>query len=423
MQSKFTSYRFLAATLIFSLCWASMSFAQDQYVVEMGPMAGHFTDTTEIHWFLLRKTPDSPSGTAATLEQHVEIFKKRMEVKSVDIKQEKLLGDREVAWVHLTRTAPTLPKDTINFLTGSCAFQYPFPLNAGGKRRRLNQIFSSMAKEEADFMVWTGDNVYYLAGEWNSYKGMVNKMLKVRTRYPIDGFLKSCPQYAIWDDHDYGPNDSDGKFELKDTSLAVFKKFWANPYYGTETQNGVFTHFSQGDCDFLLLDSRYDCDKSTEVRKLLGDKQMEWLKQTLLASKANFKFVFSGTQFLPVEQSGETWGKFPKEHGDFMKFLADNNITGVILVSGDRHYSELNKEERPGTYPLYEFTCSPLTSFMDPSYPKNNPLRVEGTAIRTQNYGRVKVFNDGAERVCRLEEFDRKGKLIWKYDLKLSELK
>lgn len=413
----------LRLILMLSLFGANLAMAQDKYVVEMGPMPGHFTDTTEIHWFLLKKTPASPNGTEATLEQHIEKLKQRMEVKSVEVKQESLLGERQVAWVHLSRTAPTLPKDTINFLTGSCAFQYPFPLNAGGKRRRLNQIFATMAKEKSDFMVWTGDNVYYLAGQWNSYEGMVKKMLKSRNRYPINEFLQSCPQYAIWDDHDYGPNDSDGKFKMKDTALTVFKKFWTNPYYGTNGKNGVYCHFSQGDCDFFLLDSRFDCDKDKNNRKLLGDVQMKWLKEQLAASKANFKFIFSGTQFLPVEQSGETWGKFPDEHAEFMKFLTDNKITGVILVSGDRHYSELNKQERAGTYPLYEFTCSPLTSFMDPTYPKNNPLRVEGTAIRTQNYGRVKVFNAGAERICRLEEFDRKGKLIWIYEIKLSELK
>ena len=33
-----------------------------------------------------------------------------------------------------------------------------------------------------------------------------------------------------------------------------------------------------------------------------------------------------------------------------------------MFLSGDRHFTELLKVERPGTYPLYEFTSSPLTS-------------------------------------------------------------
>jgi alkaline phosphatase D len=410
--------------LISALFLSLQVIAQKDYIVEVEPMPGHFTDSTEQYWFLLRK-PDAKSegkATARTLQYYIDQQEKRMEVQGTSLRSEHLLDDLHVAWLDVKRFAPTMQKDTLTFLTGSCAFQYPFPLNAGGKRRRLNRIFAQMAKEEADFMVWTGDNVYYLAGQWNSYKKMVKKNLRSRYRKPIDDFLASCPQYAIWDDHDYGPNDSDGHFKLKDTALAVFKKFWANPYYGSNGKDGVFSHFSHQDCDFFMLDSRFHCDKNTGSRELLGEMQMEWLKDQLKASKANFKFVFSGTQFLPVKQSGETWGKFGTEREDFMAFLKENNITGVILVSGDRHYTELNKEEREDAYPLYEFTCSPLTSFMDPSFPKNNPLRVEGTAIRDQNYGRIKIYNDGDERVCLIETFNTKGEFVWKYEINLSDL-
>jgi alkaline phosphatase D len=406
---------------IFSIFLPFLMQAQENMLVEIGPMPGHYTDTTEIHWFLLQNN-DGKKSDLTTFGAKLEELKKRKDVKDLNIQLESLIGQRHVAWVHLKKNSAT-KKDTLTFLTGSCAFQYPFPLNAGGKRKRLNRIFTTMSKEKADFMVWTGDNVYYLAGQWNSYKGMVNENLRTRLRKPYKTFLESCAQYATWDDHDYGPNDSDGRFKLKDTALTVFKKFWANPYYGTNGKDGVFCHFSQEDCDFFILDSRFQCDKKGAYNKLLGDMQLEWLKEKLKASKANFKFIFSGTQFLPVAQSGETWGKYTDENAEFMDFIEKEKISGIVLVSGDRHYSELNKKEREGTYPLYEFTCSPLTSFMDPSYPKNNPLRVENTAIRDQNYGRIKIFTEGKERICRIEEFDTKGKFIWKYEIKLSELK
>ena len=396
-------------------------FAQENFLVEIGPVKGHYTDTTELHWFLLTENNQKKSSLQS-FGTKLEEFKKRSDYKDMSIEMESLIDSRQIARVSLKKSAER-SKDTLTFLTGSCAFQYPFPLNAGGKRKRLNRIFSTMANEKADFMVWTGDNVYYLAGQWNSYKGMVNENIRTRLRTPYKDFLESCAQYATWDDHDYGPNDSDGRFKLKDTSLSVFKKFWVNPYYGTTGEDGVFCHFSQQDCDFFILDSRFHCDKKGGYNKLLGDLQMEWLKEKLKASKANFKFIFSGTQFLPIGQHGETWGKYADENAAFLDFLEKEKISGVVFVSGDRHYSELNKKEREGTYPLYEFTCSPLTSFMDPSYPKNQPLRVENTDIRDQNYGRIKIYNEGKERICRIEEFDTKGKLFWKYDIRLSELK
>jgi alkaline phosphatase D len=115
--------------------------------------------------------------------------------------------------------------------------------------------------------------------------------------------------------------------------------------------------------------------------------------------------------------------KYPEEHKDFMNFIDENKIPGLIFISGDRHYSELMKLDRENNYPLYEFTCSPLTSFMDASYDKNNPIRVKNTAIKDQNFGRIKVYPKENDWICSIEEFDTEGKLIWKQEIKRSELK
>jgi len=42
-------------------------------------------------------------------------------------------------------------------------------------------------------------------------------------------------------------------------------------------------------------------------------------------------------------------------------WLEQQRIDGVVFISGDRHFGELLKIARPGAYPLYEFTSSPLT--------------------------------------------------------------
>ena len=76
-----------------------------------------------------------------------------------------------------------------------------------------------MEQVHADFMLWMGDNVYFLNSEWESYEGMFLKYVDMRLRPELNEFLKSKPQYAVWDDHDYGPNDSDGTFHKKDSAL------------------------------------------------------------------------------------------------------------------------------------------------------------------------------------------------------------
>ena len=96
-------------------------------------------------------------------------------------------------------------QDSLTFLFGSCAFQPQGPaamLNNGPMT-----IYDYMAKEKSDFMIWLGDNFYYLYGEWKSNEKMFQKQVKTRLQPNLNHFMQSMPQYQIWDDHDFGPNN------------------------------------------------------------------------------------------------------------------------------------------------------------------------------------------------------------------------
>ncbi len=62
-----------------------------------------------------------------------------------------------------------------------------------------------------------------------------------------------------------------------------------------------------------------------------------------------------------MEGRYDTWRGYPKERQDIFDFLTANNIEGVILLSADRHRHDAWRHDRPGDYPLYEFTSSRLT--------------------------------------------------------------
>ena len=59
--------------------------------------------------------------------------------------------------------------------------------------------------------------------------------------------LRHAPQYAIWDDRDFGPSDSDRTFPLREASGAIFERYWANPSYGSEPGlDGIWSSFEAG---------------------------------------------------------------------------------------------------------------------------------------------------------------------------------
>ena len=60
--------------------------------------------------------------------------------------------------------------------------------------------------------------------------------------------------------------------------------------------------------------------------------------------------------------SRDTWNGFKDERKEIFDVLSTTKKRGVVLISADRHRSDLWKIERPKDYPLYEFNSSRLTN-------------------------------------------------------------
>jgi len=118
--------------------------------------------------------------------------------------------------------------------------------------------------------------------------------------------------------------------------------FWPNPAYGEADNPGVYFRFSSGDVDFFMTDDRYHRDPNNAPedgkKSYLGAKQFEWLKRELLASKAKIKVIGSGGEF-ETQGVAASWASFRRERDELFKFIEENQITGVLLLSGDRHFT------------------------------------------------------------------------------------
>ncbi|HEX4850612.1 MAG TPA: hypothetical protein VFV08_07395, partial [Puia sp.] len=149
------------------------------------------------------------------------------------------------------------PAPDFSFLTGSCAyFNDPLYDRPGKPYGGDSSIFEIMAKFPSAFMLWLGDNWYTREPDISSEWGLWYRASHDRSLPVLRNFFKSMPQYAIWDDHDYGPDDSDGSYGLKDISRKIFMSYWPNPSYG-EGDKGIYTKVSYADVDLFLTDDRY----------------------------------------------------------------------------------------------------------------------------------------------------------------------
>ena len=293
------------------------------------------------------------------------------------------------------------------------------------------EIFESVRAQRPDLMLWLGDNLYLGPQDWSSREGIFRRYAAQRALPELQALLGSVHHYAIWDDHDYGPNDANRSYPLKGAALDAFRSYWPNPNSGLPELAGAFGTFSWSDVDFFLLDDRTfrapDNLPDHLDKPLLGDAQLTWLLDALSGSRATFKLIAIGSQVLNPFSRFEGYAKHPHERDRLIRGIKERGIEGVVFLSGDRHFAELNKRaDDPQFYPLYDFPSSPMTSRNASSVGSeiNNPLRVPGTLVKDhRNFGMLRFSGVGADRTLTLESRNTAGELIWLHTLKASELK
>ena len=422
----------------FSIPLLVLSFGSHAQVTINGPMVGHVDMLEATVWlqclgpcnarieYWAKDRPDSvlttQEVTASAANAHaMDIvvsgvvpgttygYRPIINGKAVDVGQPLTFRTQNL-WKH--RTDP--PAFTVAM--GSCAYiNEPAYDRPGRPYGNDLGIFDRIAEREPDLMLWLGDNVYLREPDWGSRTGFLHRYTHTRSQPQLQRLLRSTAHYAIWDDHDFGPNDADGSFVNGTIAREMFDLFWPNPTCGVPGVPGTTTAFSHGDVDFFLLDDRTfrrPGHLRTVLPQLLGKEQMDWLIQALRYSDAPFKVVAMGGQVLNTGAVFENYATIPEERAELIRRIEAEGIRGVVFVSGDRHFTELSKMTLGNGSDLYDLTCSPLTSG---TYgPKEvNDLRVPGTLVEQHNFAELTFNGPKGARVMTMRVLDREGKLLW----------
>ena len=409
-----------------------------------GPMVGDVTDDSARFWVRTATPTDvrilvSESGDFAS-EAAIESDTVRANARSdytaiatvtglepdTAYKYTVVLGDRkrpaDDAAVHTFRTFP--------------AEEAPgrFTLAFGGGASyvpKREYIWDTIRDQDPLAFLTLGDNVYH--DDPRSINMQQYCYYRRQSRPEWRRLAASTAIYSIWDDHDFGTNDSRGgplidkPYWKKHYSWNIFRQNWVNPGYGDgESQPGCYYRFSIGDVDFFMLDCRF---YRTNPRKphpdMLGPVQEAWLKDQLKRSDATFKVLVSSVpfDFRTKGDSLDTWNGYQAQRNEIFGFLADQNIEGVLLMSADRHRSDAWRIDRgaglpEGMYDLYEFNSSRLT---------NSHVHGEKDAAifsynDTQSFGVVEFDTTAADPTATYKVMTIDGEKKHELTVKRSEL-
>lgn len=301
--------------------------------------------------------------------------------------------------------------------TGSCAFiNVPELDRPGDPFGGEYQIYQRIAEQQPNLMLWLGDNIYLREADYNCHMCIDERYLHTRSIPEMQDLLHSVSNVAIWDDHDFGPNDADGSYIHKDWTLDAFRRFWANPSYGitgSDAAEGITGYLPYSDVGIYLLDNRYHRTSADTLDNMqptiLGEDQLQWLFQSLKKSKASFKIIALGGQFLNTETYPENYSTYPAERQRILQFLNDEKIDNVIFLTGDRHCGELSSLTLPNGTVVYDLTVSPLTSRSFDISKEKNTCRVEGTLVNKRHFATLEFTGPIKERQVKIHVFDANG--------------
>jgi alkaline phosphatase D len=251
---------------------------------------------------------------------------------------------------------------------------------------------------------------------------------------------RGIPLLATWDDHDYGLNDGGADYPHKLAAKRAFLEFFntVTPAVTSLDEPGIYSARtvvadSGLVIQFIVLDTR-SFRSSMEKRKnnelcqrggwefmtdddatVLGETQWQWL-QGELTKPADVRLLVSSIQVLPTQQCFEKWSNFPQERERLFSLIQQTKANGVVLVSGDRHLSEISVLDREDfAYPLYELTSSGLNSALKGRFNSDdepNNLRALPNNVTADGFGEIDIVGQAPEFELVLRLLSESGDIL-----------
>ena len=322
--------------------------------------------STDSRFFTSQDSLDSLRGVQATsLVEQIATFK-------IDNLEE----DQKYYYVIIAggRRYPKNHGDYLTFKTVKVHQQYDFAIGcsscaSGGVVGAItngvsnNKIFDIIREQNnppLTLFIHMGDLHYR-----NDFLGSEKDLDDYRKNYDVvmsqdkqRELYQNIPLAYIWDDHDYGPNNSYGSYKLKYVASEAYRE--NVPHYPLEektvnkAQNSgaIYQSFVIGRVRFVMTDNRFYKDELTDEngnmgKTILGEQQKKWFFEQLSLGKNN---QIANTECLTIWinsvpwiagedgfQTNDAWDRYPSEREEIANFIKDNKIDNLLMISGDAH--------------------------------------------------------------------------------------
>ncbi|MGH1491471.1 MAG: alkaline phosphatase D family protein [Acidimicrobiales bacterium] len=259
-------------------------------------------------------------------------------------------------------------------------------------------VFDAMVAEDPDLYIALGD-LHYANLESTDPGRHIAEYGRSLSQPGQAALFSSVPTAYVWDDHDYGPNNSDASSSSRSAVSMAYRR--AVPHAGVDPdiESSIAQAFSIGRVRFVLSDNR----SHRTPTSMLGHEQQRWLIEEITAASKSHGLVVwvNPTPWIgTADPNADDWSAYPADRVAIADAIAAADVRNLIMVSGDAHMLAIDD----GTNSGYASDGSPgfpvlhAAALDRPGSIKGGPYS-HGAFPGSGQYGLLEVEDDGGSTI------------------------
>lgn len=240
-----------------------------------------------------------------------------------------------------TAGTPPVTGAFTTFADGPMSFRAVFASCASSGSR--STVFSHMLARRPDLFIHMGD-LHYRNIHLNDRSRFASAYQEVLTSPTQSQLFRHVPVAYTWDDHDYGPDNSDSTSPSRPAALASYRTFVPHYPLDPAPESDIHQAFWMGRARVLVTDNRSarsPLHAAPSERTMLGAAQLAWLLRELEAAAGAPLVIWVNT--VPWitrrdEATDEGWAPYAVERQTIAEAIRRLRLTGrLLMLSGDAH--------------------------------------------------------------------------------------
>jgi phosphodiesterase/alkaline phosphatase D-like protein len=235
----------------------------------------------------------------------------------------------------------TLGGQLKTFAEGHFSFRLGFASCA--KTGSSSLVFEAIRLQHPDLFIHLGD-LHYEDIVLNDVARFGQAYTKVLTSRTQGDFFRHVPVAYAWDDHDFGPNDSDRTSPSRRAAHEAYRLYV--PHYPLEDAplSPIYQAFTIGRARVIVTDQRSERSPRSlpaPRRTMLGTVQLDWLEKQLQDAATSPLVIWAnGVPWITKgnEASKEGWAPYAAERERIANAIVRAGLTRrLVMLSGDAH--------------------------------------------------------------------------------------